>query len=78
MKFGRNKVTGLGRYLSSWKSDDDPSKGNFTYGIDLSGFPQLLLRNGLAVEFRAGPWNGVPGRFLHAVMGQDFSGNSLC
>ena len=59
MKFGRNRVTGLDRYLSSWKSADDPSKGNFTYGIDLSGFPQLLLRNGLAVEFRAGQWNGV-------------------
>ena len=59
MKLGRNRVTGLDRYLSSWKSADDPSKGNFTYGIDLSGFPQLLLRNGLAVEFRAGPWNGV-------------------
>ncbi|RVW91458.1 G-type lectin S-receptor-like serine/threonine-protein kinase [Vitis vinifera] len=57
MKFGRNRVTGLDRYLSSWTSADDPSKGNFTYGIDLSGFPQLLLRNGLAVEFRAGPWN---------------------
>ncbi|XP_034678403.1 G-type lectin S-receptor-like serine/threonine-protein kinase At4g27290 isoform X3 [Vitis riparia] len=59
MKLGRNRVTGLDRYLSSWKSADDPSKGNFTYGIDLSGFPQLLLRNGLAVEFRAGPWDGV-------------------
>ncbi|RVW37252.1 G-type lectin S-receptor-like serine/threonine-protein kinase [Vitis vinifera] len=59
MKFGRNRVTSLDRYLSSWKSADDPSKGNFTYGIDLSGFPQLLLRNGLAVEFRAGPWNGL-------------------
>ncbi|RVW94702.1 Receptor-like serine/threonine-protein kinase SD1-8 [Vitis vinifera] len=59
MKFGWNRVTGLDRYLSSWTSADDPSKGNFTYGIDLSGFPQLLLRNGLAVEFRAGPWNGV-------------------
>ncbi|KAJ9671875.1 hypothetical protein PVL29_025522 [Vitis rotundifolia] len=59
MKFGRNRVTGLDRYLSSWKSADDPSKGNFTYGIDLSGFPQLFLRNGLSVKFRAGPWNGV-------------------
>ncbi|KAJ9671909.1 hypothetical protein PVL29_025527 [Vitis rotundifolia] len=59
MKLGRNRVTGLDRYLSSWKSADDPSKGNFTYGIDLSGFPQLFLRNGLAVKFRAGPWNGV-------------------
>ncbi|XP_010644308.1 G-type lectin S-receptor-like serine/threonine-protein kinase At4g27290 isoform X4 [Vitis vinifera] len=59
MKFGWNRVTGLDRYLSSWKSTDDPSKGNFTYGIDLSGFPQPFLRNGLAVKFRAGPWNGV-------------------
>ena len=32
MKFGRNRATGLDRYLSSWKSVDDPSKGNFTYG----------------------------------------------
>ncbi|RVW94676.1 G-type lectin S-receptor-like serine/threonine-protein kinase [Vitis vinifera] len=38
-------------------SNDDPSKGNFTYWIDPSGFPQLLLRNGLAVAFRPGPWN---------------------
>ncbi|RVW37246.1 G-type lectin S-receptor-like serine/threonine-protein kinase [Vitis vinifera] len=67
MKFGWNRVTGLDRYLSSWTSADDPSKGNFTYGIDLSGFPQLLLRNGLAVEFRAGPWNGakVPKQLGH-------------
>ena len=59
MKLGRNTVTGLDRYLSSWKSANDPSKGNFTYGIDPSGFPQLVLRNRLAVEFRAGPWNGI-------------------
>ncbi|XP_034678405.1 G-type lectin S-receptor-like serine/threonine-protein kinase At4g27290 isoform X5 [Vitis riparia] len=59
MKLGRNRVTGLDRYLSSWKSADDPSKGNFTYRIDLSGFPQLFLWNGLAVKFRGGPWNGV-------------------
>ncbi|WKA12312.1 hypothetical protein VitviT2T_029710 [Vitis vinifera] len=57
MKLGRNRVAGLDRYLSSWKSADDPSKGNFTYWIDPSGFPQLLLRNGLAVAFRPGPWN---------------------
>ncbi|RVW37250.1 G-type lectin S-receptor-like serine/threonine-protein kinase [Vitis vinifera] len=58
MKLGRNRVAGLDRYLSSWKSADDPSKGNFTYWIDPSGFPQLLLRNGLTVAFRPRPWNG--------------------
>ena len=59
MKLGRNRVTGLDWYLSSWKSADDPSKGNFTCEIDLNGFPQLVLRNGFVVNFRAGPWNGV-------------------
>ncbi|KAJ9671842.1 hypothetical protein PVL29_025507 [Vitis rotundifolia] len=59
MKFGRNTVTGLEWYLSSWKSTDDPSKGNFTYRLDPSGFPQLILRSGSAVTFRSGPWNGL-------------------
>ncbi|KAL6313977.1 hypothetical protein AAG906_011708 [Vitis piasezkii] len=71
MKLGRNRVTGLDRYLSSWKSADDPSKGNFTYGIDLSGFPQLLLRNGLAVEFRAGPWDVNSSVIMRLVLTPD-------
>ncbi|RVW12922.1 G-type lectin S-receptor-like serine/threonine-protein kinase [Vitis vinifera] len=57
MKHGRNTVTGLDRYLSSWKSNDDPSKGDFTYGLDPSGCPQLFLRSGSTVIFRSGPWN---------------------
>ena len=59
MKLGRNTVTGLDRYLSSWKSTDDASKSNFTYALDPSGYPQLLLRNDSAVIFRSGPWNGL-------------------
>ena len=59
MKQGRNRVTGLDRYLSSWKSSDDPSKGAFTYGFDPSGYPQLFLRSGSDVIFRSGPWNGL-------------------
>ncbi|RVW25579.1 G-type lectin S-receptor-like serine/threonine-protein kinase [Vitis vinifera] len=59
MKLGRNTVTGLDRYLSAWKSVDDPSKGNFTYRLDPSGYPQLILRKGSAVTFRSGPWNGL-------------------
>ena len=83
MKFGRNKVTGLDRYLSSWKSADDPSKGNFTYVIEPSGFPQLLLRNGLAIEFRHGPWNGfglsgVPQTLSNTVYRSDFISNGSC
>ncbi|KAJ9671925.1 hypothetical protein PVL29_025530 [Vitis rotundifolia] len=59
MKFGRNRVTGLDRYLSSWKTTDDPSIGNFTYRLDPGGSPQLLVRNGSTVTFRSGPWNGL-------------------
>ncbi|XP_031391154.1 G-type lectin S-receptor-like serine/threonine-protein kinase At4g27290 [Punica granatum] len=59
MKFGMNLQTGLNRYLSSWKSPDDPSPGTFTYKLDPSGFPQLILRNGSVVLYRSGPWNGL-------------------
>ncbi|RVW68700.1 G-type lectin S-receptor-like serine/threonine-protein kinase [Vitis vinifera] len=63
MKLGRDKVTGLDRYLSSWKSSDDPSKGNFTYKLDPGGHPQLFVTNGLAVKFSSGPWNGFFPKF---------------
>ncbi|KAJ6966567.1 hypothetical protein NC652_004199 [Populus alba x Populus x berolinensis] len=37
MKWGRNMVTGLDRYLSSWKSSNDPAQGEFTFRIDPRG-----------------------------------------
>ena len=51
MKFGRNTVTGLDWFLSSWKSMDDPIKGDFIYWLDLNGFPQLILRNRSGMAF---------------------------
>ncbi|XVE50444.1 hypothetical protein DITRI_Ditri01bG0162800 [Diplodiscus trichospermus] len=59
MKLGRNFVTGLDRYLSSWKSPADPSHGNFTYRYEIGGFPEAVLREGSDVRFRPGPWNGM-------------------
>ncbi|XWS09905.1 hypothetical protein CRYUN_Cryun39dG0029800 [Craigia yunnanensis] len=59
MKLGRNLITGLDRYLSSWKSPDDPSHGNFTYRYEVGGFPEFVLREGSVVRFRPGPWNGL-------------------
>ena len=29
MKLGRNLVTGLERFVTSWKSADDPAEGEF-------------------------------------------------
>ncbi|RDY00475.1 G-type lectin S-receptor-like serine/threonine-protein kinase, partial [Mucuna pruriens] len=47
-KFGRNLITGLNLYLSSWNSSDDPSQGSVKRyrfgswnGIQFSGAPQL-------------------------------------
>ncbi|KAK3420154.1 hypothetical protein EUGRSUZ_G00951 [Eucalyptus grandis] len=59
MKFGIDRAKGLDRYLTSWKSVDDPSLGDFTYRLDSSGYPQLIVRNRSVVQFRSGPWNGL-------------------
>ncbi|KAK3019222.1 hypothetical protein RJ639_003805 [Escallonia herrerae] len=59
MKLGKNFETGLERYLYSWKSNDDPSPGDFTYHCNLSGYPQNVIRKGSVEQYRSGPWNGV-------------------
>ncbi|KAI3417896.1 uncharacterized protein J3R85_014016 [Psidium guajava] len=59
MKFGIDRAKGLDRYLTSWKSTDDPSPGDFTYRLDPLGYPQLILTNRSVVQFRSGPWNGL-------------------
>ena len=59
MKLGWDVKTGMHRYLTSWKSSDDPSPGNFSYGIDLGGVPQIVLREGSLIKYRSGIWNGV-------------------
>ncbi|KAL2943967.1 hypothetical protein RDABS01_032314 [Bienertia sinuspersici] len=59
IKFGRDLVTGLDIYLSSWKLDnEDPSEENFSYNLDPFGYPQLFLWKGNQIEYRSGPWNG--------------------
>lgn len=59
MKFGKDLVTGVERYFTSWKSEDDPSVGEHSVWIDTKGYPQLIVRDGRKIVFRAGPWNGV-------------------
>ncbi|GMI91497.1 hypothetical protein like AT4G27290 [Hibiscus trionum] len=59
MKLGWNKKTGLNRHLTSWKSSDDPSPGEYTYTVDPRGLAQLVLRKGSNKQFRSGPWYGT-------------------
>ncbi|KAM7257145.1 hypothetical protein ACFE04_012886 [Oxalis oulophora] len=70
--FGINKKTGLDSFILNWKTSDDPSPGNYTYGFDITGLPQLVLKDNSVVRFRSGPWNGL--QFSGAP---EFKSNSL-
>ncbi|KAI3885968.1 hypothetical protein MKX03_002727, partial [Papaver bracteatum] len=59
MKLGWDLKIGLDRYFTSWKNSNDPSIGDFSYGMDLTGIPQFVVRNGSVKQFRSGVWNGV-------------------
>lgn len=59
MKYGMNFVTGVNRFLTSWRSPDDPSTGNYTNKMDPNGVPQFFLKRNSVDVFRAGPWNGL-------------------
>ncbi|XP_024019265.1 G-type lectin S-receptor-like serine/threonine-protein kinase At4g27290 [Morus notabilis] len=60
MKLGWDNSTRFERYLTSWKSTDDPSTGNATFRISIiSGLPQAVLVVGSTPTYRTGIWNGV-------------------
>ncbi|CAL5335845.1 unnamed protein product [Camellia sinensis] len=54
LKMGENNRTSLDQYLTSWKSVDDPSPGEFTYRVDNHGLPQLVVRMGSIKKYRSG------------------------
>nr|CAD1832144.1 unnamed protein product [Ananas comosus var. bracteatus] len=59
MKVGKNLKAGFERSLSSWKSSDDPTRGDYTYSMDTQGSPELYMRNLGRPVYRTGPWNGL-------------------
>ncbi|KAJ4828230.1 hypothetical protein Tsubulata_013111 [Turnera subulata] len=59
MKQGWNLKTGQGWFLTSWKSLEDPSDGDYTSQIDGRGLPQGLVRQRSEIIFRTGPWAGL-------------------
>nr|GMC82258.1 G-type lectin S-receptor-like serine/threonine-protein kinase At4g27290 isoform X2 [Ipomoea batatas] len=58
MKIGWNLKTKEEWYLRSWRSQNDPSMGDFTFRLDLLGLPTGILRRGSTVLFRTGTWDG--------------------
>lgn len=59
MKLGWDLKTGLDRRLSAWKNSDDPSPGDFTWGIELSDNPEGFMWRGSNKYWRSSPWNGL-------------------
>ncbi|XP_063941863.1 G-type lectin S-receptor-like serine/threonine-protein kinase At4g27290 [Daucus carota subsp. sativus] len=59
MRVGWDLQKGLYRYLSSWKSSEDPSLGTYKISLNLDGYPQVLLWKGSVLQFRFGPWDGI-------------------
>ncbi|PQQ01758.1 G-type lectin S-receptor-like serine/threonine-protein kinase [Prunus yedoensis var. nudiflora] len=58
MKIGLNRRSGLNRFLTSWKSQDNPGTGNYTYRIDSSSLPQLIIYKDGVPLWRQGSWLG--------------------
>jgi len=59
MKVGWNIKTGMDWYVTSWKSPDDPSRGNITGILVPEGYPELLLLEDSKPKHRAEPCNGL-------------------
>ncbi|KAL1222888.1 G-type lectin S-receptor-like serine/threonine-protein kinase [Cardamine amara subsp. amara] len=58
MTLGTNGTTKENLRLTSWRSHDDPSTGNYTAGIAPFTFPELLIWKNNDISWRSGPWNG--------------------
>ena len=59
MKFGWDVRTGLNKKLIAWKSLDDPSPSDFSFGMVLNNYPEAYMMKGDQKFYRSGPWNGL-------------------
>ncbi|KAL3522096.1 hypothetical protein ACH5RR_014930 [Cinchona calisaya] len=58
MKLGWKLRSNTNRYMTSWKSSEDLSDGDFTFSLDPPDVPQLVLRRRSKKEFRQYPFAG--------------------
>ncbi|KAL7142752.1 hypothetical protein ABFS83_08G144900 [Erythranthe nasuta] len=66
MRVSHNPRTGVRVPLNSWRSFQDPGRGNFTSGLHAVGIPQIYIWENDIPLWRSGPWNG---RILTGVTG---------
>ncbi|XP_050898313.1 G-type lectin S-receptor-like serine/threonine-protein kinase RKS1 [Lathyrus oleraceus] len=58
LKVGFDRKTNQSWFLQSWKTDEDPGKGAFTFQFSTIGKPQVFMYNRNLPWWRGGPWNG--------------------
>ncbi|KAJ9566251.1 hypothetical protein OSB04_002217 [Centaurea solstitialis] len=58
MKLGWSRKTGINRFLRSWKSDNDPGSGDYSFKVDIDGLPEINVWHKERKVRRTGPWNG--------------------
>ncbi|KAL5731120.1 non-specific serine/threonine protein kinase [Ranunculus cassubicifolius] len=76
MRFGVNTKTGVKQVFTSWKSESDPSTGNFLMELQPLNIPQIVLWKGTQRHWRSGPWDsrvftGVDGMYSEYGNGID-------
>ncbi|KAE8689720.1 hypothetical protein F3Y22_tig00110933pilonHSYRG00343 [Hibiscus syriacus] len=74
---GVNVRTGVDRVYTSWKSPDDPGVGKYSFRMNPSGFPQMLLYQGSTPLWRSGTWtgkrwNGIPEMTKNFIFNDNF------
>ncbi|KAJ8628163.1 hypothetical protein MRB53_021470 [Persea americana] len=77
MKLGLDRGTGLNRFLTSWRSIEDPAPGEFSLSIDAHGMPQALIKKGSDPIWRD-TWNGqrlISMRGAHPIIGYTYVSN---
>ncbi|KAI3924164.1 hypothetical protein MKX01_029699 [Papaver californicum] len=64
--------------ITSWKTDSDPSTGDFTLELDPYRFPQLIVKNGSQRKWRSGPWvENLAQARVEEFMGMDHHGSDF-
>ncbi|XP_059660416.1 G-type lectin S-receptor-like serine/threonine-protein kinase B120 [Cornus florida] len=59
MKVHMNVDTGENHVFTSWRSENDPSPGRYSMGVDPRGSPQIVIWEGQTRHWRSGHWNGL-------------------
>ncbi|KAL5731079.1 hypothetical protein ACHQM5_003839 [Ranunculus cassubicifolius] len=59
MKLGWDLDAGFNNSLVSWKSDEDPSPGAYSFVVEPYGSPEMYMLHEQSPIFRTGIWNGI-------------------